>query len=80
MDAKDFGACTGQKAIISRGDSVVGIVFIVVFTALLIFALISSLCFFTEGETITTVPVFNLEQWETVLLCLCNQPADWAYR
>lgn len=56
-----------KKAIISRGDSVVGIVFIVVFTALLIFAPHFFAAFFTEGETITTVPVFNLEQWGTVL-------------
>ena len=40
-----------KKAIISRGDSVVGII----------------AAFFTEGETVMTVPIFNLEQWGIVL-------------
>ena len=56
-----------KKAIISRGDSIVGIVFIVIFSVLLIFAPHFFAAIFTEGEAITTVPVFNLEQWGIVL-------------
>ena len=56
-----------KKAIISRGDSIVGIVFIVIFSVLLIFAPHFFAAILTEGEAITTVPVFNLEQWGIVL-------------
>ena len=56
-----------KKAMISRGDSIAGIVFIVIFSVLLIFAPNFFAAFFTEGETVTTVPVFNLEQWGIVL-------------
>ena len=56
-----------KKAIISRGDSVVGIIFIVIFSVLLIFAPHFFAAFFTEGETVMTVPIFNLEQWGIVL-------------
>lgn len=54
------------KARISRGDSVVGIVFIVIFCALLIFAP----HFFgvlLPGDPVQIVPVFNLEQWNRIL-------------
>ena len=56
-----------KKAIISRGDSIVGIIFIVIFSVLLIFAPHFFAAFFTEGETVMTVPIFNLEQWGIVL-------------
>lgn len=56
-----------KKAIISRGDSIVGVVFIVIFSVLLIFAPHFFAAIFTEGETITTVPVFNLDQWGIIL-------------
>lgn len=56
-----------KKAIISRGDSVVSIVFIVIFSVLLIFAPHFFSAIFTEGETVTTVPIFNLDQWGTIL-------------
>lgn len=52
---------------ISRGDSIVDIVFIVIFSVLLIFAPHFFGAIFTEGGTITTVPIFNLDQWEIVL-------------
>ena len=45
-----------KKAIISRGDSIVGIVFIVIFSVLLIFAPHFFAAIFTEGEAITTDP------------------------
>lgn len=56
-----------KKAIISRGDSIVGIIFIVIFSVLLIFAPHFFSAFFTEDETVMTVPIFNLEQWGIVL-------------
>lgn len=56
-----------KKALISRGDSVGGVVFIVIFCILLIFAPHFFGAILTEGETVTTVPVFNLEQWDTIL-------------
>lgn len=56
-----------KKAIISRSDSIVGVVFIVIFSVLLIFAPHFFAAIFTEGETITTVPVFNLDQWGIIL-------------
>ena len=52
-----------KKAIISRGDSIVGIVFIVIFSVLLIFAPGFFSAFFNEQ----TVPVFNLDQWDRIL-------------
>lgn len=56
-----------KRAIISRGDSIVGIVFIIIFTILLIFAPHFFAAVFTKEGSITTVPVFNLDQWESVL-------------
>ena len=56
-----------KKAMISRGDSIVGIVFIVIFSVLLIFAPHFFAAVVTDGETVTTVPVFNLDQWRIIL-------------
>ena len=56
-----------KKAIISRGDSIVGIVFIVIFCVLLIAAPQLFAAFFTENGTVKTVPVFNLDQWGIIL-------------
>lgn len=56
-----------KKALISRGDSIVGIVFIVVFCVLLIFSPHFFAAIITEDKTVTTVPIFNLEQWGTIL-------------
>lgn len=56
-----------QKAIISRGDSIVGIVFIVIFSVLLIFSPHFFGAYFNQNGTVTTVPVFNLEQWGMIL-------------
>lgn len=56
-----------KKARISRGDSITGIVFLVIFTVLLTFAPHFFAAIFVEGETVTTVPVFNLDQWGTIL-------------
>ena len=56
-----------EKTVISRSDSVVGIVFLVIFSVLLIFAPHFFAAIFTEGETVTTVPIFNLDRWGTIL-------------
>ena len=56
-----------KRAIISRGESIVGIVFIVIFSVLLIFSPHFFSAIFTQGETVTMVPVFNLDQWESIL-------------
>lgn len=56
-----------KKAVISRGDSIVGIVFIVIFCVLLIFSPHFFAVIVTGEKTVTAVPVFNLDQWGTVL-------------
>lgn len=56
-----------KKALISRGDSIIGIVFLVIFCILLVFAPHFFAAVFPKGETITTVPVFNLNQWGIIL-------------
>ena len=71
------------KARISRGDSVVGIVFIALFCALLIFAP----HFFSvilPGDPVQMVPFFNLEQWNRILplfvLTMALSLADEVFR
>lgn len=56
-----------KKAMISRGDSVVGIVFIVIFSMLLIFAPQLFGAIIVDGDVVETIPVFNLEQWHLIL-------------
>lgn len=56
-----------KRAIISRGDSILGIVFIVIFCILLIFSPNFFSAIFKNGEKISTIPVFNLEQWHIIL-------------
>ncbi|MDO4273272.1 MAG: hypothetical protein Q4D16_06375 [Eubacteriales bacterium] len=56
-----------KKAIISRGDTIVGIVFIVIFCVLLIFAPHFFSAIFRDNGVITTIPVFNLEHWNIIL-------------
>lgn len=56
-----------KRAMISRGDSIVGIVFIIIFSVLLIFAPHFFAVIFQEDGIVKTVPVFNLEQWESIL-------------
>ena len=73
-----------QKARISRGDSVVGIVFIVLFGVLLIAAPQFFSVVFTNGGEIVTVPVFHLAQWQqllpVLLLSLAVGLADEVFR
>ena len=56
-----------EKALIRRGDSIAGIVFILIFALLLIFAPQLFGAFFRQGEEIVTIPIFNLEQWSLIL-------------
>jgi hypothetical protein len=56
-----------KRAIISRGDSIVSIIFIVIFSVLLIFAPHFFGAMITEGETVSMIPIFNLDQWGTIL-------------
>lgn len=65
--AKELTPVPHKKAIISRGDNIVGIVFIVIFCVLLIFAPNFFSAVFKSGDGIVTVPVFNLEQWHIIL-------------
>ncbi len=73
-----------KKAVISRADSVVGIVFIVIFGVLLIFVPQIFGAVLREGEVIRIIPVFNLEQWDVILplfiLSLAVALADEALR
>lgn len=56
-----------KRALISRGDSIVGIVFIVLFCTILIFApwLLSAMLV-VDGKQMM-IPVFNLDQWHVIL-------------
>lgn len=56
-----------KKAVISRGDTIVGIVFIVLFGALLVFAPQFFAAVFKEGESIVSIPLLNLEKWSIIL-------------
>lgn len=56
-----------KRAIISRGDSIVSIIFIVIFSVLLIFAPHFFAAIITEGESVMTIPIFNLDQWGIIL-------------
>lgn len=56
-----------KRAVISRADSIVGIVFEVIFCVLLIFAPNFFSFIFTGDGTVTAVPVFNLDQWGMIL-------------
>lgn len=59
-----------KKAVISRGDSIIGIVFIVIFGILLIFAPGIFAAVFTEDGSSVVIPVFNLARWNIVLPAL----------
>ena len=56
-----------QRAIINRGESAVGIVFMVVFCVLLIAAPWLFSAVFPQEGAVIFVPLFNLEQWPTIL-------------
>ena len=56
-----------KKARISRGDSIVGIIFLVLFSALLAFAPQLFSAYSVKGEELQYVSIFNLEKWELIL-------------
>ena len=56
-----------KNAVIGRGDSIAGIVFIVIFCALLIFVPHFFSVIITSGKEVTMIPAFNLEQWHIIL-------------
>lgn len=56
-----------KKAVISRGDSAVGLVFILLLALLLLFWPQLFSVFFKDGDSIVSVPVFNLAQWDKIL-------------
>ena len=56
-----------RKTVISRGDSVVGIIFIILLCVLLIFAPRLFSVFLKDGGSFVTVPFFNLDRWGTIL-------------
>ena len=55
------------KARISRGDCIVEIVFTVIFGVLLVFAPHFFSAVLPDGDTVTFIPLFNLEQWPVLL-------------
>ena len=63
-----LAALPHEKALIHRGDSAAGIVFLLVFALLLTFApQLFGAVLVREGEAVATIPVFNLEQWNLIL-------------
>lgn len=56
-----------KKALISRGDSIAGIVFIVIFCVLLIFAPQIFAGVIRNGKVLSTIPLLNLEAWNMIL-------------
>lgn len=64
---KELPPIPSKKAIISRGDSIAGIVFIVIFCVLLIFAPNFFGVILKSGDGVSIVPIFNLDQWHVIL-------------
>lgn len=57
----------GKKGRISRGDTIVGIVFLIIFMVLLIFYPAVFGVYTKENGSISSIPVFNLDKWPLVL-------------
>lgn len=56
-----------KKAVISRGDSIAGIIFIVIFCVLLITVPQIFSATFVGKDAVEIVPLFNLEKWNLIL-------------
>lgn len=56
-----------SKAMIKRSESIVSIVFTVIFCVLLIFAPRFFGIIVVDGDIVQTVPIFNLDQWNSIL-------------
>ena len=66
----DLTSIPHKKAIIDRGDSIVGIVFIVIFSMVLImapnfFSLMIDVT--TDSKDMLVIPIFNPDQWNKIL-------------
>lgn len=65
---KDLGPVPDKRAMISRGDSLVGLIFIVILGGLLIFTPHLFGAYVIEGkEIVRTIPIFNMEKWSMIL-------------
>lgn len=56
-----------KRALISRSDSAAGVIFIVIFCALLIFSPQLFAAFVPREGDVVSVPLFNLSQWNSIL-------------
>lgn len=57
-----------KKGLISRGETIFGIVFIAIFGAMLIFTpQLFGAYVFDDGKLVRTISVFNLEEWNRIL-------------
>ncbi len=56
-----------KRAVISRSDSIISIVFIVIFCVLLIVTPDLFGAYFRENDIVTVIPILNVEQWGMIL-------------
>ena len=64
---KDLEPVPDKKAVISRSESIVAVVFTVIFCVLIIFAPNLFSMVVQKGETVSMVPLFNLEEWNMIM-------------
>ena len=65
---KDLRPVPDKRAMISRGDSLVGLIFIVILGGLFIFTPHLFGAYVIEGKKIvSTIPIFNMEKWSLIL-------------
>jgi hypothetical protein len=64
---KNLSPVPHNRAIIKRSESIVNIIFIVIFCVLLIFAPRFFGMIVVDGDLVQTVPIFNLEKWHIIL-------------
>lgn len=64
---KNLAPIPHVKAVIGKSDSIIGIVFGVIFCVLLIFAPQFFSMILNNDGTVTTIPVFNLDKWNIIL-------------
>jgi len=57
-----------KKSLISRTETIAGLVFIMIFGAMMIFApQLFGAYVFDDGKLVRTISIFNLEQWPTII-------------
>lgn len=68
MDSGTFASDSGRKSVISRGDSIAGIIFGVLVCVMFIYApeFMGAWMKSPEGE-IVSIPIFNMEIWHRIL-------------